>query len=45
MRLRDKRSEIANDGDQPLRMTAVSRQEREDQDFIDAITDWDWGDR
>lgn len=43
--LRDKRSEIANDGDQPLRMTTVSRQEREDQDFIDAITDWDWGDR
>ena len=43
--LRDKRSEIANDGDQPLRMTVVSRQEREDQDFIDAITDWDWDDR
>lgn len=43
--LLDKRPEIANDGDQPLRMTVVSRQEREDQDFIDAITDWDWDDR
>ena len=24
---------------------AASPQEKEDQDFIDAITDWDWGDR
>ena len=43
--LQDKRPEIANDSDLPLSMAAVSRQVRENQDFIDAITDWDWGDR
>ena len=41
----DKRPEIANDSELSLTTAAFSRQEREDQDFIDAITDWDWGDR
>ena len=41
----DKRPEIANDSELSLTMDAFSRRERENQDFIDAITDWDWGDR
>ena len=45
--MRNSRAEIGGDRDRPLRKTAIRRreQEREDQDFIDAITDWDWDDR